>query len=117
MAKHNIVGKEGEQLALKWCKENGFTIQATNWRYKRFEVDIIASKDNVLHVIEVKTRTNTKFGLPEEGVTVKKIENMLEAAAAYTEENTWKIFQFDIISILLKPNTVAEITYLPDVYL
>ena len=63
---HLTTGIVGEKLACTFFEQKGFVILHTNWRHGRCEVDIIASKNNVLHFIEVKTRSNKDFGLPEE---------------------------------------------------
>ena len=36
-----------------------------NWRFKHYEIDIIALKNEIIHFIEVKTRQTTTFGYPE----------------------------------------------------
>ena len=56
MAEHNDLGKLGEELAVDFFKKNGYEILETNWTFQKAEVDIIALKNNVLAVIEVKTR-------------------------------------------------------------
>ncbi len=118
MTKYNKVGVNGEALAVAWCNQQGFEILETNWRYKKLEADIIACKDGVLHIIEVKTRTNTKYGLPEESVSVKKIENMLTIGSVYKKTNPqFTVTQFDVLAILLIKNKAPEYFYIPDVYL
>lgn len=74
MAWHNETGKTGEKLAADWLEKKGFTILEKNWRHKRLEVDIIAEKDNLLHFIEVKSRSSQNYGLPEESVSLKKLK-------------------------------------------
>ena len=56
MAEHLEVGKEGEELAANWLQQNGYEILHRNWRHSHYEIDIIASKENILHIIEVKLR-------------------------------------------------------------
>ena len=85
------------------CKK-GYTILACNWKYGRKEIDIIASLDNILHFIEVKTRRGHGFGMPEEQVTRKKLKNIKTAAEAYLEIfPQWRRVQFDIVSIIYAP--------------
>ena len=103
MATHNDLGKEGEALAVKWFIQHGYEILHTNWRHSHYEVDMIASRKNVLHFIEVKARRSKKFGYPEEGVGKKKIQNLMNAAEEFLHQfPEWKRIQFDILSILLK---------------
>ncbi len=72
MAHHNSTGALGEKMAIAWLVAKGFEILHQNWRHSHWEVDIIASLNNVLHFIEIKTRRTATFGYPEEDVTKKK---------------------------------------------
>ena len=53
MAIHNHTGKQGEQLAAIWLKQNGYTILHQNWRFKNWEIDFIAHKGKRLHIVEI----------------------------------------------------------------
>lgn len=102
MAKHINTGKTGEQLGESFFIAAGYTVLEKNWRHSRSEVDIIASKNQVLHFVEVKTRRTKNFGLPEEKVGNKKIQNLINAAEEYLYQHPeWKRIQFDILSIIL----------------
>ena len=97
---NKIIGNIGENNAIKYLIDNGFTILERNYRYKRCEIDIIAQKDNHIHFIEVKKRKNNIFGYPEEFVSEKQKERIKLAAEDYIFKINWnnKIL-FDIISI------------------
>jgi putative endonuclease len=105
-------------MAVDYLQQQQFTILHRNWRHARFEIDVIASRDNVLHIIEVKTRTNLLFGHPEESVSKKKINNMLRGAKAFMYQNPkWRQVQFNILSITLLANQPPEFFFIEDVYL
>lgn len=115
MAQHNDIGKEGENLAKTFLVNNGYTILETNYRYKKAEIDIIATKANILAIIEVKTRTSTAFGEPESFVNNKKIKLILEATNAYIDsKNIDYEVSLDIISVILGPET--EINHITNAY-
>jgi putative endonuclease len=100
MKAHIRTGKTGEYLALVWLLQNGYSIETINWRTGRLELDIIASKNNRLHIIEVKTSSGTRFGWPEERLTLKKIQRLQQATAQYIARRHWKNgFQIDLLSI------------------
>lgn len=100
MAEHNELGKLGEELAVEYLQKDGYTILATNWIFQKAEVDIIAQKENVLAVIEVKTRSSLEFGLPQDFVKPKKIQLLTKAIDAYVnQENLDLNVRFDIIAI------------------
>jgi putative endonuclease len=90
-------------------------IIAQNWRYKHLEIDIIASKDQQLHIVEVKTRSNIEFGYPEQFIGKQKFQFLKNAAAIYQYQNPhWRNIQFDVIAItLIEP---MEILFLEDVF-
>ena len=118
MAKHNETGKAGEAFAVEYFIKQGYEILHRNWRHKRLEVDIIASRNGMLHFIEVKTKTTLKFGYPEESVDKKKIRDLINASEEFLFQNPqWQRIQFDILSIQIKKNGVAEYFLIEDFYL
>src|SRR6185312_7637437 len=117
MAHHNTTGQDGEKLAVTYFIEKGFTILHQNWRHSHWEVDIIASFNDVLHFIEVKTRRTKKFGYPEEDVSKKKVINLINASEEFLYlYPEWKRIQFDILSINLLRNEPAEYSFIEDVH-
>ena len=116
MAKHIKTGEEGEELAIAWLQAQGFAILHRNWKHSYFELDVVASKDGVLHFVEVKTRTTDTFGHPEEGVTSKKLERLMQAGEEYLQQYPdWKRIQYDILSIRLHKYKAPEYFFLEDV--
>ena len=55
----------------------------TNWRMDKLEIDIIAQNDMVLHIVEVKTRSNDEFFDPMRSITRAKKQHMVNSANAY----------------------------------
>ena len=118
MAHHNYTGLHGEKLAADYLLMKGFSILHQNWRYSHWEVDIIASLNHTLHFIEVKTRRTKKFGYPEDDVTIKKMENLINASDEYLHLNRqWKTIQFDVLSISLTQGKPVEFFFIEDVYI
>jgi putative endonuclease len=116
MAKHLETGRQGEQLAVEWLLAQGFVILHQNWKHSYFELDIIASKESILHFIEVKTRTTDTYGYPEEGVTAKKLERLMNAGEEFLYQNSqWKRIQYNILSIRLHRYKAPEYFFLEDV--
>ena len=116
MAHHNFTGKIGEEMAVKYLLEKGYNIIERNWRHRNWEVDIIASNENKLHIIEVKTRRTATFGFPEDDVSKKKIKYLMGAAEEYVILNPeWKLIQFDILSITLEKNEEPQFFFIEDV--
>ncbi|PAM92334.1 endonuclease [Flavobacterium sp. IR1] len=100
MAEHNELGKKGEELAVAYLLEDGYTILERNWTYRKAEIDIIAQKEGILAVIEVKTRSSIDFGLPQDFVKPKKIQLLIKAVNAYIDYRDIDLdVRFDIIAI------------------
>lgn len=91
MAKHNELGKKGEDAAVGYLEKKGYSIRHRNWRNKHLELDIVAATENELVVVEVKTRSNTEFAEPEDAVDLPKIRRTVRAADTYI-----KLFQIDV---------------------
>ena len=105
MAQHNELGKKGEELAVDFLVKNGYTIRDKNWRYLKAEVDIIAEKDGILAVVEVKTRSSIDFGNPQDFVNPKKIKLLVAAIDEYVVSKDLDIeVRFDIIAIVNQNN-------------
>lgn len=118
MAKHNLTGKAGENLAAAWFLVNNYTILYRNWRHKHWEVDIIASRNEILHFIEVKTRTSLRFGYPDDNVSRKKIAYLIDAAEEFLYIHPqWTRIQFDVLSIIIRQSGDVEYFLIEDVYL
>jgi putative endonuclease len=100
MAAHNDLGKLGEELAVDFLEKAGYVILETNWTFQKAEIDIIAKKDAVLAVVEVKTRSSLLFGLPQDFVNSKKIQLLIKAIDAYVNSKELDLeVRFDIIAI------------------
>ena len=112
MASHNDLGNKGEQLAVDYLKKQHYKILARNYRFQKAEIDIIAQKDDILAVIEVKTRSSSYFGNPQDFVNKKKIELLVKATNHYIEIHDLDLeIRFDIIAIIHKNNS-TEIEHL-----
>lgn len=72
MAKHNNTGKEGELLAQKHLQSLGYEILHTNWVCNKNELDIVATKDNLLVIVEVKSRSSLRFDNPKMPLLMQK---------------------------------------------
>lgn len=117
MAFHNDLGKKGEDLAVAHLLQNGYKILATNWRYLKAEIDIIAQKENTLAVVEVKTRSSDVISAPEDAVNPKKIKLLVSAANEYVIQNNLDVaVRFDIIAILKNKNAFS-ITHIEEAFL
>jgi putative endonuclease len=117
MALHIVTGKTGEDLAAEWLSNKGFEIMTRNWRYGRYEIDIIASRASILHFVEVKSRNSTLFGYPEDSVSRKKLNNILQGAAGWlVEYPDHRRIQYDILAITLN-KSAPEYFLIEDVYL
>jgi len=116
MASHNDLGKFGEELAVDFLEKNGYEILETNWVFDKAEIDIIAQKNGILAIVEVKTRSSIEFGLPQEFVKPKKIKLLLKAVDEYVVQNDLDVeVRFDIIAIN-KENNYFNIEHIEEAF-
>jgi putative endonuclease len=105
MAQHNELGKKGEQLAVDFLLRQGYAIVERNYRFQKAEVDIIAKKEDTLAIIEVKTRSTSGFGNPQDFVKPKQIQRLVKAVDEYVTVNNLDVeVRFDIIAITKQGN-------------
>ncbi len=103
MADKHQIGKKGEAKALEYLVKQGYGILETNWQSNHQEVDIIARKDDMLVIVEVKARSTNYFGEPEAFVTKHKQRMLIKAANHYLVDANLNIeVRFDIISVLFR---------------
>ncbi|MGN0007429.1 MAG: YraN family protein [Alistipes sp.] len=93
-------GAAGERAAVDWLRHNGFMIVEQNWRAGRYEIDIIASRWGILHIVEVKTRRADSLTQPEDAITEQKFRSLQRAASAYIAQRRLKNeLQFDLMAV------------------
>jgi putative endonuclease len=118
MPSHNKIGADGENLADEWLKKRGYEILHRNWRHSHYEIDIIATRNSWLHIVEVKCRNASPFGYPEDSVTKKKFKHLQRAADQFLFLNPgYKWIQYDILSITLHQHKEPEYFMLEDEFL
>ncbi len=99
MTHNQKVGQWGEQAAADYLVSKGYEILARNVRTPYGEIDLIAKKDDFTIFVEVKARTNAKFGPPEIAVTPRKQQHMLSCAEHYAQQNEIDHWQIDVIAV------------------
>ena len=104
MAEHNDLGKKGEELSVEYLLKEGYKILERNWTFQKAEIDIIAQKESILAIVEVKTRSSLDFGAPQDFVKPKKIQLLIKAVNAYINDREKDFcddlnIRFDIMAI------------------
>ncbi|MGI5920867.1 MAG: YraN family protein [Syntrophomonadaceae bacterium] len=111
------LGLEGEKIAAQYLLDNGYRIIERNYYTRYGELDIICERDKMIIFVEVKTRKSTKYGLPQEAITPKKIEHLKKAAITYLKSCTkhYQGIRFDVIAILITTNN-QEINHIIEAF-
>ena len=110
------IGDLGEELAVNFLLQKGFSVLDTKWRYKHLELDIVAMDGPQLVIVEVKTRQSSDYGAPEDFVDRKKQKLLIKAANQYIETHAIDAeTRFDIISVIHSGPT-PRISHIPDAF-
>jgi putative endonuclease len=111
-------GNKGEDLAASILVKKGYEIVERNYRYGKGEIDIIAKDKDVLVFVEVKTRKNLEYGLPELAVTKNKQRQVRKIAEAYLFEKEIKDVdcRLDVIAIQFYQNQKPKITHIENAF-
>ena len=117
-SKHNTtrIGQIGEDSAVRFLYSQGFEILERNWRSGHLEIDIIAKKENTLHIIEVKCRKQNSLTTPYEALTPNKFRLIQKATEQYILQSEIDCeVKFDLIAATHSSNEECQIDYVPDI--
>ena len=97
------VGAFGEEYTVKYLKKQGYKILDRNFHSRFGEIDIIASKKDIIAFIEVKTRSENSIYSPREAVDFHKQQKCIKTAQTYLVQNRVELQpRFDVSEILLQ---------------
>ena len=105
MRMQNELGRKGEDIAVQWFLKEGYTVKERNFRFRKAEIDILALKDGILAVVEVKLRRVGHLQPLRASVNSKKRARIIQAAEHYVMKNDLDVeVRFDVILVLHKDN-------------
>lgn len=119
MARHNDLGKWGEQLAVDMLVTKGYAIAERNWRTGDMEIDIVAMKGARIVFVEVKTRSDYGFD-PADAVDRRRMMRMVRAADSYVRSHGIPHeVQFDVVFVVGSPlgDVPPRIEHIEDAFL
>lgn len=117
MAERNETGKQGESVARKYLETNGYTVLETNWRFHHYELDIVATNNEELVVVEVKTRSENYLIAPEQAVDRAKIRRIVTASDAYVRMKHIDLpIRFDIMCLIKKGSDYSVEDHIEDAF-
>jgi putative endonuclease len=95
------LGALGEKIAIEFLKGHGYKIRETNFRCSLGEIDIVAEKEKCLVFVEVRTKTSSEFGTPEESITIAKKRKLISLALTYLQshEDLSLLWRIDVVAV------------------
>jgi len=92
-------------------KKKGYFILDKNFRCPFGEIDVVAKEGQQIVFVEVKTRQNLNFGLPEEAVDYRKKKRLTKLALFYLKENHLEnsSCRFDVVSLVVENKKVKSV--------
>lgn len=110
------IGYWGESIASDYLQKKGYKFVDRNIRTPYGEIDLILLLNGITIFVEVKTRTSTRYGYPEEAITPEKEDHILASAGHYAEEHGIDLWRIDAVSVIGKPaGTEPQIMHFEDV--
>lgn len=119
MARHNEMGKWGEDVAAAYLRQKGYVIRERDWRSGKRDIDIIALTPDSLTVVfvEVKTRLPDSATAPEDAVDAVKIRNLCVVADNYVKmHGVEEELRFDIITVVGTRGCEPRIEHIEDAF-
>lgn len=118
MAAKDDLGRAGEDRAAAHLVASGYRIVERNWRCDQGELDIVADRDGVLAVVEVKTRTSEAFGHPFEAIDARKAARLWRLAmawiAAHPDAARGRRLRIDVIAVVGADPRTGSLEHLED---
>ncbi|MBR2351968.1 MAG: YraN family protein [Alistipes sp.] len=112
MTEKQQTGASGEAATVEWLRRHGFMIEALNWRSGRDEIDIVATRFDRIHFVEVKTRHSGSMTSPEEAINERKLKALRRCAAAYMAQHRVRLEpQFDLAAVESMPDGSCAVRY------
>ena len=111
------MGKTGEELAANWLLRSGFSILHRNWKPKYGgELDIVAFKDNLIHVVEVKTRTSDYYE-PMTSIDRNKLKRLCKGAVMYKRYHHMNFeIVIDAVRIIYRNEQDYDLKFIPNIH-
>lgn len=112
------LGTHGEELVVNWLQNNNYKIEARNYRKKFAEIDIIATKQDLVVFVEVKARNEPYLGdCLSEVVNYSKQKKIILAAKDYIARCRFmnKVYRFDV-ALVEKINSKFQIKYIENAF-
>ncbi len=115
MSGNRSLGISGEQAALEFFKQNGYSLREQNYRVPCGEIDLILEKDRELVFVEVKARRSGRYGLPQEAVAASKQRRIIKAAMWYCQEKGLhgRPMRFDVMAVLYGSADAVTLNHIP----
>jgi putative endonuclease len=111
-AGHNQeIGRWGESAAAEYLCTLGYELLGRNLRTPFGEIDLLVRSAGLIVFVEVKTRTSSTFGPPEQAVSPRKLQHMIQAAQYYAAVHDIDYWQIDVIAVEGRPGTKPLITH------
>lgn len=118
MARKDVLGKLGEELAARFLEDAGYTILTRNWRCAAGEIDLVVQQGPAVVFVEVKTRSSLGYGHPFEAITARKLARMRRLAAAWCvqAEHRPRQIRLDVIAVIAPLGRAPVIEHLEGVF-
>ncbi|WP_019638095.1 YraN family protein [Paenibacillus fonticola] len=109
-------GRLAEEAGARYLQEQGYVLVERNWRCRSGEIDIIAKKDGVVVILEVRSRSkqHEQFGTPAESVTPRKVKQIRETAAVYLQQTNQfnEAIRFDVLAVNMEKDKIIAIEHI-----
>lgn len=116
MANTLQIGQQGEDIAVEYLRSEGYLIAARNWRSGRYEIDIVAERQGMTHLIEVKTRRAGSLLTPEATITQAKASALHRAASAYVAQCRVRgEVEFDLLAVDMFPDGSYDVRFIRNI--
>ena len=115
LAGRNELGRRAEDAALDFLESRGYRLLERNWRCGHKEIDLIMLGNGFLHIIEVRSLTESG-NIPYESINAGKQRDIISAAARYVyEKRICMETKFDVVSVIFRKDKI-DVEHYPEAF-
>lgn len=112
----NQAGRQAEDAALDYLQRQGLKLLVRNYRCRGGEIDLVMEQGRTLVFVEVRYRSNPRFGGALESVDARKQAKLLHCAQHYlTSQRLDRPARLDVVAFVPEGGEV-RIKWLKDAF-
>jgi putative endonuclease len=113
-----VLGLEGERIAIAFLTSCGWSVEAHRFRLGRHDIDLVVRRGSTVAFVEVKTRRSTICGSGLEAVNWRKQRDIARVASVWVLRHgrPGDEYRFDLLAVQNHPGKAPTVEHVADAW-